>query len=209
MMNFPFPYIQNHINWCWATSAKIVGLDYCIAINRTPCCRAKATALATRSDLTGLRPDYVGYADGQALVDAMQQEVVLRAKDSDRNPDGNMPESDEGKLRALRYIITGDELSSSLEIVTRGYYRNTVDLLTSEKTALGEIELLGRSFIGNYIKHNRTSHSVVLQPEGNHLFTLYDPWDGFTATVSKTQLFQTGFLTNQGSGIIQWIHYIR
>ena len=52
-------------------------------------------------------------------------------------------------------------------------------------------------------------HSIILRPTADSTLELYDPWDGFTEQYSKEQVFQSGFLTNQGAGIVQWIQYVR
>lgn len=202
--------IQNHINWCWAVAAKIVGIEYC----HRNCLPIRASinidrAIAIRKDYQGLRPQICGLCQGVVTVDAMQLDIVEHAKDPQRNPSGNLPEDDEGKARALRYIITGNPGSIFPEIVTAGYYSDEQDLLNSSSSFIDEAIQLGNPFIGNYQRQNGTFHSVVLYPMTTLQLKLFDPWDGFQGQFSIPQIFKSGFLTNQGKGVILWIQYIR
>ena len=128
----PLHNVQNHINWCWATAAKIVGVEYCHR-NRLPIHAGINIEHANtiRKDCQGLRPQICGLCKGMLTVDAMQLDIVEHAKDTYRNPSGNLPEDDEGKARALRYIITGNPSSISPEIVTIGHYWDEQGLLDS------------------------------------------------------------------------------
>lgn len=206
----PLHNIQNHINWCWAVAAKIVGIEYCHR-NGLPI-RANINierANAIRKDYQGLRPQICGLCQGMVTVDAMQLDIVEHAKDTQRNPNGNLPEDDEGKARALRYIITGNPGSISPEIVTAGYYWDEQGLLDSSSSLIDEAIRSGNPFVGNYQRQDGTFHSVVLYPVTTSQLKLFDPWDGFQGQFSISQIFQSGFLTNQGKGVILWIQYIR
>lgn len=37
---------------------------------------------------------------------------------------------------------------------------------------------------------------------------LFDPWDGFADEFTVEQIFQSGFLSNSGPGIVKWIQYV-
>lgn len=207
---FPKPYIQNHINWCWATVTKIVGTSYQLQLNLpNQFLVNRRNVGAIRKDHSGLRPDVCGLYEGEITVDALQLEIVEHAKDPLRNPDGNLPEDDEGKARALRYIVTGDPYNLSLKIVVAGLYSNVQDLLSTSAVFVDEAIRLGNPFIGNYLLEDRNYHSVVLFPISKSQLDLYDPWDGYKERFSKLQIFKSGFLTNQGKGVIKWIQYIR
>ena len=202
--------VQNHINWCWATAAKIVGVEYCHR-NRLPIHAGINIEHANtiRKDCQGLRPQICGLCKGMLTVDAMQLDIVEHAKDTYRNPSGNLPEDDEGKARALRYIITGNPSSISPEIVTIGHYWDEQGLLDSSPSLIDEAIRSGTPFIGNYQRQDGTFHSVVLYPMSSSKLKLFDPWDGFQGQFSISQIFRSGFLTNQGKGVILWIQYIR
>ena len=206
----PLHNVQNHINWCWATAAKIVGVEYCHR-NRLPIHAGINIEHANtiRKDCQGLRPQICGLCKGMLTVDAMQLDIVEHAKDTYRNPSGNLPEDDEGKARALRYIITGNPSSISSEIVTIGHYWDEQGLLDSSPSLIDEAIRSGTPFIGNYQRQDGTFHSVVLYPMSSSKLKLFDPWDGFQGQFSISQIFRSGFLTNQGKGVILWIQYIR
>lgn len=203
------PYIQNHVNWCWATAAKIIGVQYCCRNHIRPHLSALLGASVIRGDQTGLRPQVCGESGGRLTVDAVQLAIVEHAKDLDYNPEGNLPENDEGKARALRYIITGDPDSYSPEIVICGHYRASQDMLSTSANQIREAMERGNCFIGNYRRQNGLFHSVVLCPNPEFQIELYDPWDGYKAQYTLTQMFRSGFLSNMGPGVIQWIQYIR
>ena len=206
----PLHNVQNHINWCWATAAKIVGVEYCHR-NRLPIHAGINIEHANtiRKDCQGLRPQICGLCKGMLTVDAMQLDIVEHAKDTYRNPSGNLPEDDEGKARALRYIITGNPSSISPEIVTIGHYWDEQGLLDSSPSLIDEAIRSGTPFIGNYQRQDGTFHSVVLYPMSSSKLKLFDPWDGFQGQFSISQIFRSGFLTNQGKVVILWIQYIR
>ena len=206
----PYPNIQKHINWCWAVVAKIVGISYC-RNNSLPCRFSEDTSVCgvVRKDHCGLRSCVCGSCYNEITVDNVQLDIVDHAKDPIRNPDGNLPEDDEAKARALRYIVTGDPYDLSLNIVVAGLYSNTQDLLSTSAAFIDEAIGLGNPFIGNYLLEEGNYHSVVLFPISKWQLDLYDPWDGYKERFSKLQIFKSGFLTNQGKGIIKWIQYIR
>lgn len=206
------PDIQNHINWCWAVAAKIVGIEYCLR-NQIPCPVVEQTQKGSedviRKDTSGLRLNVCGSYQGEITVNAVQLSIVERAKDPINNPDGNQPEGDPGKARVLRYIITGNPESDTLSIQLVGFYANPCDLLSTAPLSIAEAISLGNPFIGNYQRQDGTFHSIVLTPLTESTLVIYDPWDGYREQFSKLQLFRSGFLTNQGPGIIKWIQYIR
>ena len=206
------PDIQNHVNWCWAVAAKIVGVEYCRR-NQIPCPITAQTQRDVRNiirrDSFGLRLHVCGSYQGQPTVDALQLSIVEQAKDPINNPDGNQPEGDTGKARALRYIITGNPESDTLSIQLVGFYADPHDLLSTAPLFIAEAIDWGNPFIGNYQRQDGTFHSIVLTPLTESTLEIYDPWDGYREHFSKFQLFRSGFLTNQGSGIIKWIQYIR
>jgi len=206
----PYQNIQNHINWCWAVAAKIVGIKYCQQ-NHLPIhilTKVRRGGII-RADHRGLRSAVCGLCQGEMTVDALQFDIVEHAKDYFKNPDGNLPEDDEGKARALRYVITGNPYSQTPEIIVAGFHSDVYDLLSTSAALVDEAIKLRTPFIGNYLLEDGNYHSVVLFPITESQLELYDPWDGYQARFSKTQIFRTGFLTNQGKGIIKWIQYIR
>lgn len=205
------PYIQNHINWCWAVVSEIVGFQYCVRNNRFSKISleiSKPHANTRRTDLRGLRPYVCGICEDSIVVDSIQLDIVEHAKSTTFNHTGNFPEDDIGKARALRYVITGNSASTIPQIVIAGNYYDDRCLLNTERSAIDEAIALGNSFIGNYRRQDGTFHSIVLKPVSASWLELYDPWDGYKAQFRTTQIFKSGFLTNQGIGVIKWIQYI-
>lgn len=69
--------IQNHISWCWATVAIIVGTEYCLRYGISPHFEnmAKASVIVEKN-LPGLRVQACGCFCGEITVNALQFEVV-------------------------------------------------------------------------------------------------------------------------------------
>lgn len=195
----PAPFIQNHINWCWATVAKIVGFHY-LSLRGQKIPWKKGDGIC-RADAVGLRTEFICMKDGLTMVDAWQNKIVEVSKSPVFNADGNQAEDDEGKARALRYVASGDPFSSSTNIITTLSPCDGQDLMCVVKDILKFSQC---SLIGNYRRLDGSYHSVVLKPE-NELFVLYDPWDGYSSKFTMQQVFTTGFLSNTGPGVIQWI----
>ena len=201
----PTPYIQNHINWCWATSAKIVGLQYLLLNGGSiPMKRVEGVP---RIYLYGLRSEYIRMKNSVAFVDAWQNDIVIAARSSDLNPTGNAPEGDEGKERALKYIVTGDPFSTKINILTIGRSDMGDTLFQSDLKELMVVMERGISVIGNYQRIDGNYHSVVLSKALTGI-KLYDPWDGFAGMFTFAQMFHSGFLSNSGPGVIKWIQFI-
>ncbi|MCM1237615.1 MAG: hypothetical protein NC489_46725 [Ruminococcus flavefaciens] len=202
--------IQNHVNWCWATAAIIVGTEYCLRYGISPHFKNSAEgSIVVEKNLPGLRLQACGCFRDKITVNALQFEVVEHTKGSQENPNGYLPEGDDAKARALRYIITGDVYKPFPEIIVAGFYHDKRSLLVSSPSQIAEVMDLGNAFIGNFQKRNGLFHSIVLRPVADSKLELYDPWDGFTEQYSKEQVFQSGFLTNQGAGVVQWVQYVR
>ena len=200
----PDPYIQNHVSWCWATAAKITGFHILLTMGKNIPQKTKRRII--HFPLAGLRQKYVEERDGEIFVDGWQFDIVEVAKTTLFNPVGDRPEGDEGKERALKYVITGDPESKEIEVRTFGQHGSTNTLYQAYAHQL--VTILDRvgCVIGNYQKTNGNYHSVVLI-KTSHGIQLYDPWDGFFENFSVEQIFQSGFLSNSGSGIIHWIQY--
>lgn len=164
---------------------------------------------AFRDDVRGLRTEACGLVSGKIVVDAIQLDIVNAAKNMTTNFDGNSAEDDMGKVRALHYIITGNPNAALPEVAIAGYYLDTHDLLTTSKNSIDEALEFRNPFIGSFLRIDGNYHSVVLFPITESSIMLYDPWDGYVEKFTVTQIFRTGFLTNQGKGLVKWIHYIR
>lgn len=207
----PQPFVQNHTNWCWATVAKIVGLHY-IQKKGLPAAYQWECDFpygVTADGMAGLIPHTLGRCLDAVTVDAWQYKIVENAKNHEKNPFGNLPEYDVAKVRALRYVVTGDANNNTFPIQEFGFYKDILPLYKQE--CFEEIERnldIGFASIGNYINIDRTAHSVVIFPKANKAVTLYNPQDGTSYTCSYRQAFETGFLTTKGQAVIQWVQYI-
>jgi len=193
------------VNWCWATAAKIAGFHFLLTMGEN--IPRKTERSVAHFPLAGLRQKYVEERGGDVFVDGWQFDIVEAAKTPSLNPAGNMPEGDEGKERALKYVITGDPGSKAIEVKTLGQFGSADTLYQACAPRL--FTILGRAgcVIGNYQKINGNYHSVVLIRTSDGI-RLYDPWDGFYGNFSVEQVFQSGFLSNSGPGIIRWIQYV-
>lgn len=211
MNTYPEPFIQNHVNWCWAVAAKIVGINYLklsAKYNLDSIAERVNAVTKLNSEITGLRLEFCGNENGHIAVDALQYDLVLHACNRVFNPVGILPEDDEAKARAIRYLLSAANLNELPRIETLGTFSDMQLLVPTYERHLVEIIGYGYSFIGNYMKANGCFHSVVLTPSHARSLELYDPWDGYKEIFSMKQIFKSGFLTNQGLGIIQWIQYI-
>ncbi|MFR4350201.1 MAG: hypothetical protein ACLT3H_00865 [Roseburia sp.] len=207
----PEPWVQNHENWCWAAAAKIVGLHFCKRKGIRPpvLWEEQYPNGIVREDLTGVLPLYSGCVGGMVTVDAWQYKIVERARDAINNMHGNLPEYDDAKVRALRYVVTGNVNDTSIQIAEHGFYNDEMPLWSQE--CFPDIERAldgGFALLGNFVGMSGMAHSVVLLPLGNTRIGVFDPCDGSYELYSRRQVFGTGFLAQGGTALIQWIQYI-
>ena len=205
----PKEYMQNHVNWCWATCSKIVGFHYLEKKNGlTPWNFFKDFPYGVvREDNNGLIAQNVGMCSGNLTVDAWQWHIVAHCKNNETNPQGNEPEFDDGKWRALKYVVTGDISTKNIEIKQYGYFDDEISLY--HQPCFEEIRAVlakGYGLIGNIIGNNK-AHSVVVLPSGKNI-KIFNPLDGETYTCRYSQGFDTGFLTSRGQAVIKWVQYI-
>lgn len=221
----PKAYIQNRENWCWAAACKMVGQHYKQLKPRYQFTIEKTTGLTTelrrhgfvspqemRSGTAtfiqeGLR--YPCERDGQYYVDAWQRAIVINANTQEKGKEGNVSGDDEAKMNALRYVVTGSIQPFGLRIANLGHYNDTVSLLDQYRKEIEEAFASGQWMVGNYIVElTQRPHSVTLIAETDGRVRLFDPWDGFCEIYTLDQIFRTGFLTNQGKGLVKWVQYI-
>ena len=141
------------------------------------------------------------------FADAWQYDIVKAARSPIFNPSGDKPEGDVGKERALKYVIAGDPDSETPVIRTLGKYDDKHSLYQIYGQSLFDLLDCSGCVIGNYQKLNGSYHSVVLSRTEKGL-KLFDPWDGFADEFTVEQIFQSGFLSNSGPGIVKWIQYV-
>ena len=203
MRERPAPYIQNHVSWCWATAAKIVGFHFLMSTGKS----IKPEQGIIVESMVGFRWDYVRKSCEHIFADAWQYDIVKAARSPIFNPSGDKPEGDVGKERALKYVIAGDPDSETPVIRTLGKYDDKHSLYQIYGQSLFDLLDCSGCVIGNYQKLNGSYHSVVLSRTEKGL-KLFDPWDGFADEFTVEQIFQSGFLSNSGPGIVKWIQYV-
>ena len=150
-----------------------------------------------------VRCDLTRAEDGSYLFEQRGQQ----ARSPIFNPSGDKPEGDVGKERALKYVIAGDPDSETPVIRTLGKYDDKHSLYQIYGQSLFDLLDCSGCVIGNYQKLNGSYHSVVLSRTEKGL-KLFDPWDGFADEFTVEQIFQSGFLSNSGPGIVKWIQYV-
>lgn len=222
----PKPYIQNRSNWCWAAAAKIVGMHYKSIKPRYQFTIKKSIGLTSELrqqgfvsqeemrdgvltfNQEGLHEPYE--RDGKYFIDAWQRAIVMNSNAVMRGKDENFVADDDTKIRALKYVISGNTQSFGLQVINLGFYNDEVSLLDRYHNEIETAFATDRWMIGNYLSElTQKPHSVVLMTDKSGKIRLFDPWDGFNDIYSLDQIFKTGFLTNLGQGIIRWIQYVR
>lgn len=220
-----FHYVQNRINWCWAATAKIVGMHYkevCPSFNfsivaddnfRTREGTYVSPEEYHRGVITdnpdGLRTKWLPHQDGIYRIDAWQRAIVIEASKKSAHMDLNVTGDETDKIRALKYVVTGNCECTQIQVMSIGYFNDALPLIDMYTSTIHSILIKQNWVIGNYIIMGRgIAHSVVLIPQDNLFIRIYDPWDGFTEIYTVDQIFRTGFLTNLGAGIVKWIQYI-
>ena len=137
-------------------------------------------------------------------MDAWQYKIVENARDGISNRHGNLPEYDDAKARALRYVVTGKVNDAAVHIVEYGFYDDEMTLW--EQGCFPDIErALGSGFalLGNFVGVTGTAHSVVLLPLGNSRIGVFDPCDGSYGVHSCRQVFETRIFNTERTGFDQ------
>lgn len=177
--------MQIRSNWCWAVACEIVGNQY------------KKSELYSNKHLAS------------TLVEICQEEIVQNANTIIPGVVGNFPGDDEAKIRGLKYVVTGDCNSDLINVVNLGTYDMPESLLELYRR---EIELVLKS--NNYIIGNavlfpeNVCHSFVLMGLTNNMIQVFDPWNGSANEYSLDEVFESGFISARGVGVIKWIQYI-
>ncbi|MFI3173289.1 MAG: hypothetical protein R3Y24_02710 [Eubacteriales bacterium] len=207
----PLPYIQNHINWCWAVSAKIVGFHYAKLKNlELPFDYDIKYPFGIKSNIkNGLAERCMGIDNGLPTIDVWQSMIVQNAKSKTKNIYGDLPEDDSAKVRALKYVVSGDINSKEIEVCEFGYYDDEIPLCEFNNfIEIKNVLEQGYAIIGNCIFFNGLAHSLVIFPH-NEKLKIYDPKNGATDICSYDQVFRTGFLTDSGQAVVKWVQYIK
>ncbi len=196
----PQTSIQNRTMWCWATTAKLLGVRYNSRYSIATPMPEGAVPVITSS--AGLRTQYAGLtANGDYTIDAGQQAVVKTVMGSDVNQPGSRAQT----FAAMQYVTGGHALPQN-----RGAYNDgsVLRAVWDDVQAVLDSRL---SVIANiYSPGSGVGHSLVLSgfDRKTGLYTLYDVWDGSTILVTKKQLLTDGFDTSYGTVPVTWVYYI-
>ncbi len=173
-------YIQNDTNWCWAVACKIVGEQY-----------------------KRMNSDY----DSQLYC--TQRNIVMNANTIMPRMIGNFPGDDEAKIRGIKYVVTGDCNSDKIKVRNLGKYDMKENLLNLYGEKIFKVLRSKNFIIGNAILlPNGICHSFVLMGMAGNMILIYDPWDGSIHMCDILEVFEKGFISARGIGVIKWIQFI-
>lgn len=189
--------MQYRSNWCWAAACKMVGQQY-KKIN------TKYTFVPHEVN------DILSEKETDACAEKMWQCAIV--KNANTIMPGcieNFSGDDEAKIRGIKYAVTGDCFSEEINVVNLGTY----DMPDSLWDLYGEeIKAVFKSknyIIGNAVLYPQgICHSFVLMSIAENMVQIYDPWDGNTYFYDIHEVFETGFVSAKGIGIIKWIQFI-
>ena len=179
-------YIQNRPNWCWAVACKMVGEQY------------KQTQFKYGRDFESI-----------GMGDISQEEIVKNANTIMPGVVDNFSGDDEAKIRGLKYVVTGECDSDLIEVVNVGTYDMPESLLECYGEEIEKVFKSGNYIIGNAVLLPRgTCHSFVLMGMEENRIQVFDPWNASITTYKIDEVFEHGFVSVCGAGIIKWIQYI-
>lgn len=216
-------YIQNRTNWCWAVACKVLGEQYktihpefVFSIDRKNddklgnITKEEYRRGVATKELEGLRIECVREEDGLYFIDAWQRAIVMNANSTKIGADGNFSGDDAAKLRGLKYVVTGECNSRSIETVNVGVFDSEKSLLHDYYEYIIPAFEAKHYLIGNAVLYPRKiCHSFILLawlPEDKII--IYDPWDGEINAYPVEKVFYQGFPSALGSGVIKWVQYI-
>ena len=221
---YPQQYIQNRRNWCWAVACKILGQQYKY---RHP--QWNFSIVYDSQDLTdlpygmvsrqwlnlcvpteehrGLRLEMAGCMRGVFTVDAWQRAIVMNAsgfmKDEDISGD------DQCKVRGMKYVITGNPCHAGISISTKGYYESEISVFEQYHKEICKTVSQKKCILANVMLEDYRFHTLIIMGMNRDHICLYDPWDGLLRAASVREVFDTGFQSSLGKGIVKWIQYIK
>jgi hypothetical protein len=205
--NQPIPLIQNHISWCWAVCARLLGERYAkrrstSVLNLTSLENAYPFGIPV-DDTHGFRSEYLGRADGAPTADLWQWAIVHASGA------GKMGTATDGiKERAVRFVITGEPENERVKVNTYGKFGSGVSVHPFFNDILCKNNGQDIGFIGNcFLPASVVFHSIFA--DGNRrALQIYDPWDGASFSVDTEQLFASGVKLSLGQAVAEWIQYV-
>lgn len=179
-------YIQQQSNWCWAVACRIVGEQY------------KKIQL------------YADYELASAtLGDISQEKIVENANTTMPGIVDNFPGDDEAKIRGLKYVVTGNCNSDLIEVINVGTYDMPESLFELYGVEIEKVFDSGNYIIGNAVLFPRhICHSFVLMGTDEERIQVFDPWNASISMYKISDVFEYGFASACGVGVIKWMQYI-
>ena len=207
-------YIQNRRHWCWAVACRMAGEQY-----KKQHAGYGFSIIGDRSAGHGYVTEYeyengvvtegINWSlqrPGKIRVDAWQRAIVMNANTGKYTGyDGDVDGDDEAKIRGIRYYLTGNIYSDSVEIETLGSCDAAVSLRDRLLESAGRQEYL----IGNAVMHGgRAYHTFVILCITGEKVMLYDTADGGVSYCTADETFRRGFESGSGRGIVKWVQRI-
>jgi hypothetical protein len=203
----PTPFIQNHIAWCWAVCARLLGEHYAVRRSNTAVQMASLENAypfgIPIDDLRGFRREHLGYVDNKPTADLWQWTI---AHVSGAGSTGTA--TDDVKERAVRFVVTGNPTGVQIEVNTYGRFASGMSARRFFEDVLCKRQPKCVCFIGNcFLPESTVFHSVFIKGNPHELYVC-DPWDGATISADAEQLFEGGIRMSLGIGTVEWIQYI-
>ena len=214
-------YIQNRRHWCWAVACRMAGEQYkkqhagygFSIIGDRSAGHGYVTEYEYENGVVTDDPEGINWSlqrPGKIRVDAWQRAIVMNANTGKYTGyDGDVDGDDEAKIRGIRYYLTGNIYSDSMDIETLGSCDAAVSLWDKYRDRL--LESAGRQeyLIGNAVMHGgRAYHTFVILCITGEKVMLYDTADGGVSYCTADETFRRGFESGSGRGIVKWVQRI-
>jgi len=122
---------------------------------------------------------------------------------------GNFSGDDDAKIQGIKYVVTGNCNSEEINVVNLGTYDMPDSLWNLYGEAIKAVLNSKNYIIGNAVLYPEgICHSFVLMDMTENMIQIYDPWDGNTGMYDIHEVFETGFVSAKGTGIIKWMQFI-
>lgn len=199
-------YIQNYSNWCWAVACKMVGEQY---KTMNPIYNF---TLGYNKDIEWQNCLCNGSSfdiDVAKEIDVWQAAIVMNANTIMPGTIGNFPGDDEAKIRGIKYVVTGECNSKKIDVMNLGTYDMQENLLDQYGEEIKTVFRNKNYIIGNAVLSPwNVCHSFVLMDISDNMVKVYDPWNGTIDMYNIQDVFERGFISAKGIGVIKWIQFI-
>lgn len=142
-------------------------------------------------------------------IDVWQAAIVMNANTIMPGTIGNFPGDDEAKIRGIKYVVTGDCNSKKIDVMNLGTYDMQENLLDQYGEEIKTVFRSKNYIIGNAVLSPwNVYHSFVLMDISDNMVKVYDPWNGTIDMYNIQDVFERGFISAKGIGVIKWIQFI-